>query len=107
MMAKRVVLLPAVEQDIADILAYCKQQGGVSLSIQWAEAVEAALRYVGSHPASGSPRYAGMLGLSGLRFWRIRKFPYLVFYVEHAEHVDVWRALHAERDIPHWLVETE
>lgn len=30
-------------------------------------------------------------------------YPYLVFYVAGDDHVDVWRVLHAERDIPEWL----
>jgi hypothetical protein len=28
-----------------------------------------------------------------------------VFYVERDEHVDVWRVLHAQRDIPAWMDE--
>ncbi|MCY3505287.1 MAG: type II toxin-antitoxin system RelE/ParE family toxin, partial [Chloroflexi bacterium] len=30
-------------------------------------------------------------------------FPYMVFYVEREADVDVWRVLHAARDIPEWL----
>jgi toxin ParE1/3/4 len=33
--------------------------------------------------------------------WR---FPYLVFYLERADCIDVWRVLHAQRDIPSWMV---
>ena len=40
-----------------------------------------------------------------LRSWPLRGYPYLVFYVERDDHVDVWRLLHAERDIPAWLRE--
>lgn len=36
---------------------------------------------VGRYPASGSPRYAVELGLPDLRCWRIKHYPYLVFYV--------------------------
>lgn len=35
-----------------------------------------------------------------LEFTRI---PYLIFYMEQADHIDVWRVLHAERDIPAWI----
>ncbi|ENO88947.1 plasmid stabilization system [Thauera aminoaromatica S2] len=31
------------------------------------------------------------------------RYPYLVFYVERADHIDVWRVLHGERDIPAWM----
>ena len=27
----------------------------------------------------------------------------LVFYVERPEHIDVWRVLHGQRDIPAWM----
>jgi toxin ParE1/3/4 len=26
--------------------------------------------------------------------------PYLIFYIDRDDHVDVWRVLHAQRDIP-------
>ena len=33
-------------------------------------------------------------------------YPYLIFYIERDGHVDVWRVLHALRDIPAWLQES-
>jgi len=36
----------------------------------------------------------------------LARYPYLVFYVEHADHIDVWRVLDARRDIPAWLAES-
>jgi toxin ParE1/3/4 len=26
-----------------------------------------------------------------------------VFYVEREDHIDVWRVVHAQRDIPAWM----
>jgi len=43
------------------------------------------------------------LNLPGLRFWRLKKYPHLVFYVERSSHIDVWRVLHGMRDIPSWM----
>jgi toxin ParE1/3/4 len=54
---------------------------------------------------SGSLRYAYELNLPGLRVWQLREFPWLVFYLEAAEHIDVWRVLHGKRDIPGWMAE--
>jgi len=34
----------------------------------------------------------------GLRFWPLKRYPHLVFYVERTDHVVVWRALHGQRD---------
>ncbi|HEY8332752.1 MAG TPA: type II toxin-antitoxin system RelE/ParE family toxin, partial [Tardiphaga sp.] len=56
-------------------------------------------------PATGSPRYAHELNLPGLRCWPLTRYPYLVFHVERPDHVDVWRVLHAGRDIPAWMHE--
>ena len=46
------------------------------------DALELTLRQIGDHPAAGSPRYADELGLPGLRFRTVVKFPYLISYVE-------------------------
>jgi toxin ParE1/3/4 len=30
-----------------------------------------------------------------------------VFYVERHDHIDVWRVLHGQRDIPAWMQEPD
>ena len=40
-----------------------------------------------------------------MRSWVVRGSPYLVSYVEREADIDVWRVLHAARDIPAWLQE--
>jgi len=52
--------------------------------------LEEAYVHIGRKPAAGSPRY-----------------PYLVFSVERSDHVDVWRVLQGQRDIPAWMQEPE
>ena len=37
---------------------------------------------------------------------RRQSYPYLLFYVERHDTIDVWRVLHGERDIPTWRRET-
>ncbi|MEO7386975.1 MAG: type II toxin-antitoxin system RelE/ParE family toxin, partial [Gammaproteobacteria bacterium] len=37
--------------------------------------------------------------------WPLRRYPWLVFYVERHEHIDVWRVLSAHRDVAVWLQE--
>lgn len=68
--------------------------------------LEKAYAHIARHPVSGSPRYAHRLGLADLRFWPLGRYPYLVFYVERDEHIDVWRVLQEQRDIPAWLNES-
>ncbi|APG93160.1 death on curing protein, Doc toxin (plasmid) [Sinorhizobium americanum] len=36
-----------------------------------------------------------------------KRYPYLVFYREHTGYIDVWRALHARRDMPQWMQEPD
>ena len=63
--------------------------------------------HLGRHPATGSPRYAHELNLPGLRSWPLTRYPYLIFYVERPDHVDVWRVLQGQRDIPAWMQDPE
>lgn len=74
-------------------------------ALGFVDSLEHAYTHIGRNPASGSPRYAHELNLPGLRTWPTPRFPYLVFYVEYEDHVDVWRVLHAKRDIPAWMQE--
>lgn len=104
---KQLVLLPLAEQDIDEGVAYYVTQGGRTLAQRWTEALKMGLRHVARHSGSGSQRYADMLGLPGLRFWRVPLFPYLIFYVERADQIDVWRVLHDHRDLPAWLRESD
>jgi nucleoside-diphosphate-sugar epimerase len=56
-----------------------------------------ALRFAGLYGPDRLPR------LDDLRAWPLRRYPYLVFYVERQDLLDVWRVLHAQRDIPAWM----
>lgn len=73
----------------------------------WLENLLKAYGYIGRHPATGSPRYAHELNLPGLFAWPLTRYPHLVFYVEHSAHIDVWRVLHGQRDIPAWMLEPD
>jgi toxin ParE1/3/4 len=46
------------------------------------------------------------LKLQDMRFCPLNGFPYLIFYVERETHVELWRVLHAQRDIPAWMQES-
>jgi len=90
-------------RDLEEAVDHYIREAGDSVALQFIEAVEIAIRFIASHPASGSPRYAYELDLPGLRTWPVKRFPYLVFYAERGDHVDIWRVLHAQRDIPAWM----
>ena len=103
MTEKRVVLTAQAKSDVRKATGWYRTEGGALLARRWVGAMEAALRHIGTHPLTGSTRYAVQLTLDGLRFWPIDSFPYLVFYVEREEQIEVGRVLHVKRDIPVWL----
>ncbi len=91
--------------DIEQAAVYYLENAGLPVAERFVAAVEAAAAHVATRPEAGSARYAQALDRPGLRFWPIKGFPYLVFYRDAGDHLDVWRVLHAERDIPVWLRE--
>lgn len=107
MTAKPVIPREAAQRDIDQAVAHYAAEAGEPVALAFIDALEQAFRRIAQHPAVGSPRYAFELRLEGLRAWPLRRYPYLVFYVEQEDHVDVWRVLHAQRDIPAWMQEPE
>jgi toxin ParE1/3/4 len=85
--------------------AHYRNEAGSPTALRFAEAVRDTLMAIIGRPGIGSPRYAGPLNLLGLRSHPTRRFPYLVFYVERPDRIEVWRVLHAQRDIPAYFSE--
>lgn len=63
------------------------------------DAIETAIGRMAAHPGIGSPRYAALLEIPGLRHWTLPKFPYGLFYLEYEDRVEILRFLHMKRDI--------
>ncbi len=103
MSLKPVVPRAAANRDVRDALSYYAAEAHQEVALGFIEALEEAFAHIGRSPSSGSPRYAHELNLPGLRSWQLKRYPYIVFFIERVDHVDVWRVLHAERDIPGWL----
>ena len=107
MTIKPVILRVLAEQDIEQASFHYQSEGGEALALDFIEEAEQAFRRIGRNPAIGSPRYAYELGLEGLRAWPLRRFPYLISYIEQPNALDVWRMLHGQRDIPTWMQSPE
>ena len=103
MSAKRVIPRELANRDVEAALDHYLEQGGEAVALGFVVALERAYQHVARHPSSGSSRHAHELDLPGLRFWPLNRYPYFVFYLERDAHIDVWRVLHAERDIPAWM----
>ena len=103
MTARPVIPRELANRDIEEALDHYLDQGGAAVVHGFIDALERAYQHLARHPASGSSRHAHELDLHGLRSWPLKRYPYLVFYLERETHIDVWRVLHAERDIPAWM----
>ena len=103
MNSKPIIARTAAEQDVDQALDHYLSEAGEKIALGFIEALQSAYGHISHQPASGSPRYAHMLDLPGLRFWQLSRYPYLVFYIEKSDHIDVWRVLHDQRDIPAWM----
>ena len=103
MKVKPVVPREQASLDVDDAVAYYLDEATASVALDFIDALEQAYTHIGRHPGTGSPRYGHELDLPGLRSWSLSRYPYLVFYVERPDHIDVWRVLHGQRDIPAWM----
>lgn len=103
--------LPVIPRELARldadqaISAYIIEAGR-DAALGFIDALEDAYEHIGANSAGSSPRWGHELNLPGLRSRKLKRYPYLVFFMVHEDHVDVWRILHAQRDIPAWLQNT-
>jgi toxin ParE1/3/4 len=106
-MADAVPVVPRrrATEDLRQAAAWYAAEEDGAVARRFVDAAEQAFTRIGSQPGLGSPRYAVELDLPGLRTHPLERFPYLVFYVEQTDHLDVLRVLHAHRDIPTSLQE--
>lgn len=107
MKPKPVIPRKLAERDVDEAVTHYLDEGAAEAALRFVDGLERAYAHIGRRPAAGSSRYAVELDIPGLRSWPLARFPYLVFYVERRDHVDVWRVLHGRRDIPAWLRDPE
>ena len=107
MKVKAVVPREQANRDVDEAIAHYLSEGAAQAALSFIDELERAYTHIGRNPATGSPRYAHELNLPGLRVWPLSRYPHLVFYVERADHIDVWRVLHGQRDVPAWMSEPD
>ena len=89
--------------DIEAVVDHYRVEAGPQVALDFVNALEAAINHLRNYPNSGSLRFAFELEIPELRSWPLQKFPYLIFYVPQDDRIDIWRVLHARRDIPAYL----
>ena len=107
MSGKPVLLRELARRDAEAALDYYVREAASKVALRFIDALETTYRTIADQPSIGSTRYAYELDLPGLRSRRLTGFPYFVFYIEHDDHIDVWRVLHTRRDIPARMREPE
>lgn len=96
---KPVVPRDRANRDVDDAIEhYLKEQAAAALGL--VDALEDAYGLLSRHPAIGTSRYAYVLDIPGLWSWPLPRLPYVIFYLDRSDHIDVWRVLHTRRDIP-------
>ena len=107
MTAKPVIQRRRASEDVDAALEHYLGEATRSVALGFVDALHAAYGHIGEYPASGSTRYGYELGIPGLRSWKLKRYPYIVFYLERDPHIEVYRVLNDQRDIPSWLTQTE
>lgn len=105
MKIKPVIPRALAKRDVDEAITWHLDENAAQTALGLVDALEHAYAHIARHPAAGSTRYALELNLPGLRSWPLKNYPYLIFYVERMDSIDVWRVLHSQRDIPAWLLD--
>jgi toxin ParE1/3/4 len=90
--------------DIAAAVDFYRSEAGASVTVDFVDALEAAIDHLRRHPLTGSLRFAYELEVPDLRSWPCGTFPHLIFYLPNDDRIDIWRVLHSRRDIPAHLI---
>ena len=100
MSAKPVLPREQAHRDAEAAIDHYRNDGSEKVALELVDDLERAYARISRNPDIGSLRYAHELDLPGLRFVPLTRYPYLVFYIQRDDSIDVWRVLHAQRDIP-------
>ncbi len=96
---KPAILRPQALRDQQGEVRHYRKEGGTRLAEKVARASNEALDQVELEPGMGSPMLGKLLGIPGLRTWRVRTFPLVWCYFERDAHLDVVRLLGERQDV--------
>lgn len=94
-------------RDVEAAIDFYLAEASSDVALRFIDALEQAYAHLSDRASSCSPRYGHELGLPSLRSWPLSGFPFVIFFMEYPDLVDVWRVLHGARDIPAWLSESD
>lgn len=96
----RLVVRATARADVESAADWYTDEGGSALGLRFLAELDATYQRIAGQPGIGSPRWGEALSLPDLRVWPLTRFPYQVFYLQRAQHIEIWRVLHGARDVP-------
>ena len=87
-------------RDIEAILDHYLDEASEKVALRFVDELQKTFGRISTNYSMGSLRYAHELDLPYLRFQPIARYPYLVFYIERDDHIEVWRVLHGSATYP-------
>ena len=90
-MAVELVFYPAIPEDLALAFAYYDEIS-ITLGNRFRDSVQILLSSISERPESFP------MDVEPIRFGRVERFPYLIFFVPRASHVSVIAILHGASD---------
>ncbi len=99
MKRKPVVRRRKADDDIESTVAYYQAEAGNNTATDLLNQLESALQSVAKQPGAGSQRFGHELDIPDLRQWPLGRFPYLIFYVEKTNRIEIVRVLHTSRNV--------
>ena len=88
------------QQDISNAFDHYLSVASAAIATDFVFEFDACMQRIEHFPGAGSIRYAELLDVDGLRFVIVNRYPYLVFYFERPDYLDVVRLLRQLQDIP-------
>ncbi len=95
----------AAQDDIVAAFDRYLHEANETIALRFLAALDSLFSQLSRFPDSGSSRYAEALAIDGLRDAVTPRFPYLVFYFDREQYVDVVRVLHQERDLARLILD--
>lgn len=97
---KPVIQRALAQADIVRAFDHYLAEASVDIASALVLEIDASLLAIARFPGAGSPRYASPLSIDNLRFVMVERFPYLIFYIDREDCIEVIRVLHQHRDMP-------
>ena len=97
-MTKRYFILESADREIDAQVAYYAEHAGATVAERFYAALKATFQSLLQNPGHGR-RFESMHAvLAGVRVWLVHGFPFLVYYREIDEGIEIIHVLHGARD---------